>query len=85
MPIGTRKPKLRGSDFTQHGSMTIHCKGHERANVEKVIQSAVLVRLEDGRQAAALCVQLYLEVCSHRLAVHHEMVQIKPRGIKASV
>ncbi len=56
--------------------MTIHCKGHERANVEKVLQSAVLVRLEDGRHGAALCVQLCEEVCSHRLAVHHKMVQM---------
>jgi len=58
LAIRTRKPKLRRSDFTQDRSLAIHGEWHERTDVEKVIQSAILVCLENGRQGAALGAQL---------------------------
>ena len=76
MTIRTREPKLRGSDFPHDRSLAIHRERYKRTDVEKVTQSAVLVRLENGGQSAALGVQLCEEVCCHRLAVHHEVVQM---------
>jgi hypothetical protein len=58
LAIRTSKPKLSRSDFTQDRSLAIHGEWHERTDVEKVIQSAILVRLENGRQGAALGAQL---------------------------
>jgi hypothetical protein len=78
--IRTSQEKLSGSDFTQDRSMTIHGEWHERTAVGEGVESALLVRLENGRQGAALGAQLCQEVCCHRLAVHHQVVQMQSFG-----
>ena len=56
--------------------LTIGGERDERTDIEKVIQSAILVRLENSCQGAAFGVELCKEVCCHRLAVHHEAAQM---------
>jgi hypothetical protein len=73
----TSKPKLRGSDFTQHGSLTIYRQGDKRTDIDEGIESSILVRLENSGHGTALGAQLCQEICCHRLAVDHKVVQMR--------
>src|SRR5260370_41324238 len=50
--IRTSQEKLGGSYLTKHCTMTIHCEGDKRTNVDEGVESAILVRLEDGGHGA---------------------------------
>ena len=60
--------------------MTIHREGDKRTNMSEGVESAILVRLEDGDHGAILCAQLCQEVCCHRLAVYYKASQMESFG-----
>src|SRR5450755_168962 len=78
--IRASQEKLSGSDLTQHCAMMIHREGDKRTNVGEGVESAILVRLEDGSHGATLRAQLCQEVCCHRLTVHHKTGQMQSFG-----
>jgi hypothetical protein len=60
--------------------MTIHREGDKRTNIGEGVESALVVRLEDGDHAATLCAQVCQEICCHRLAVYHQVSQMERFG-----
>src|SRR5947209_5552606 len=78
--VRTSQYELRVSDATKHGSMMVDSEAHKLTNVDEGVESAVLVRFEDGDHGATLCAQLCQEVRCHRLAVYHKASQMESFG-----
>src|SRR5258708_4741843 len=77
---GTSQQKLSGSDLTQHCAMTIHRERDKRTNVGEGVESAILVRLENGGHGTPLRAHLCQEIGCHRLAINNQVGQLQSFG-----